>query len=792
MTHPDAPASEPIAPPRAERPPPAPRSPLRRSLDALNAIMELARARLALRACDVVGRRARVRGRLRVENDGYLAIGDRCWFTSTWTPCELTTGPAGRLTIGDGVWVNFGTQISALAQVRIGHRVMIGQHCIIGDSDYPHLGVRSEGSEPRPVDIGDDVWLAGRVTVRPGVRIGAGAVIVAGSIVDSDIPPGVIAGGIPARPLTSVGSAPAGTGAAPDVRPQTAPAEPAAPAAVRLRGQLIADFTIDDLVAELARDDADSGPGVDALVAPYGQVAQTLLAPPPAGASDFAVVWTLPESAVPSYARLVRSGAGEVDTGAVDAEVDALIALVARASSAYRYVFVATWTRPAWDRGLGLLDARPGGTAWIIQRMNARLMHGLGALPNVYALDASRWLAAVGPASTNAKAWYLGKMAWSPPVFAEAARDLRAALGALLHGPRKLVVLDLDDTLWGGIVGDVGWEGLRLGEPDGIGEAHADFQRALLDLKRRGIVLAIASKNEEAVALEAIRCHPAMVLREQDFVAWRINWQDKARNILELARQLNLGLQSVVFIDDNPVERARVREALPEVYVPEWPAEPFQYRRALSALRCFDAPVLSQEDLERTRMYAEESQRDSLLKQVGSVDEWLATLGLKITVARLDAGTLARAGQLLNKTNQMNLSTRRLSESELRDWAASPAHEFWVVSVADRFGSAGLTGLLGLEFAGDEATIADFVLSCRVMGRRVEETMMHVAVASARARGARRLLALYRPTAKNKPCHGFLAASGLATEDDTRFVWDCGRPYELPAAVSLDWPGPGR
>src|SRR5439155_615978 len=173
------------------------------------------------------------------------------------------------------------------------------------------------------------------------------------------------------------------------------------------------------------------------------------------------------------------------------------------------------------------------------------------------------------------------------------------------------------------------------------------------------IALAVVSKNEESTALEAIESHTEMVLRKADLAAWRINWRDKASNIADIAKELNLGLQSVVFVDDNPVERARVREALPEVYVPEWPTDKMQYRSALDALRCFDVPRISKEDVERTRLYAEERQRTELRSHVGSLDEWLSTLGTTVKMQRLDASNLPRTTQLFNKTNQMNVRTRR-------------------------------------------------------------------------------------------------------------------------------------
>jgi FkbH-like protein len=403
----------------------------------------------------------------------------------------------------------------------------------------------------------------------------------------------------------------------------------------------------------------------------------------------------------------------------------------------------------------------------------------------VHVLDAQRWLAVAGKQGSPLKSWYLGKIPFGTEVFAEAARDVHAALGAIAGRTRKLLVLDLDDTVWGGIVGDVGWENLRLGGHDGLGESFVDFQRAVKRLTKRGIILALVSKNEESTALEAIRKHPEMILREDDFVAWRINWHDKAANIVEIVKELNLGLQSVVFIDDNPVERARVREALPEVLVPEWPEDKYLYRSALAALRCFDVAAVTKEDAERTVLYAAERRRDQLQQKVGSIDEWLEGLGIKVVAEPLAAHNLQRTAQLLNKTNQLNLSTRRLTEAELLEWASAPHRKLWAVSVSDRFGDAGLTGIVSVEVEGERATIVDFVLSCRVMGRRVEASMVHIAVEHARSRGAARVEAKYLKTAKNKPTHDFWSGSGFAADGDL-FSWDAGAPFALPRAITLE------
>jgi FkbH-like protein len=512
-------------------------------------------------------------------------------------------------------------------------------------------------------------------------------------------------------------------------------------------------------------------------------VSQMLLGTADPDFSAFAVVWVRPDTVAPSFARLMAHEA--VTDAELTAEVDAFCGLLERGANQYKLLFVPTLTIPSWRRGLGMTDLRQGGVTRGLFTLNARLADNLAKLSNAFVLNSERWFQTVGYQSETSKAWYLGKLAVSRGVMVEAAADIRAAVAGTAGMARKLLVLDLDDTLWGGIVGDVGWEGLKLGGLDGEGEAFVDFQRGIKALKRRGVILAIASKNEESVALDAIKQHPEMVLSQDDFVGWKINWSDKARNILDLTRELNLGLQSVVFIDDNPVERARVREALPEVLVPEWPIEKYLYPVALQQLRCFDAPALSEEDLARTRMYQEERQREQLQEQLGSVDDWLKSLEIKVRAEPLHAGNLTRATQLLNKTNQLNLSTRRLTEAELMEWTRGPGRAFWALSVSDRFGDAGLTGLVSIEIADGEARIVDYILSCRVMGRRVEHTMVHMAVTAARGR-ASRITAKLLPTAKNKPCLTFWQGSGFQVAEHD-FTWDLAQDYELPSTIALDW-----
>lgn len=559
---------------------------------------------------------------------------------------------------------------------------------------------------------------------------------------------------------------------------------------------VVSDFNVDNLCGYLRNAFDERGPALEITAGAFAQVLPTLLdgslpcwSPTP----DGALVWTLPEAVIPSFARMLEGH--RVDVDELLAEVRSFADALRSASARVKWMYVASWATPRQpELAFGSLAMQAGvGAAATLMRMNLELADALQE-SGVTLLDASRWLRGPSAEVFSAKRWYLAKVPFGNAAMREAAIDIAAAIQNRLGRARKLVIVDLDDTMWGGILGDEGWENLRLGGHDGIGEAHVDFQRGLAALKRRGVLLAIVSKNTEAIALEAMRMHPEMVLRPEDFVGWRINWDDKARNIVELVAELRLGLDAAVFIDDNPVERARLAEALPEVLTPDWPKDPLLYRTALASLRCFDAVGLSEEDQGRTHLYEQERSRSVDRAAFASVDEWLTTLATTVRVEPLGAANLTRVAQLLNKTNQLNLRTRRMTEAELSRWAAQPGcsvHAFWV---SDRFGAAGLTGILGLRIADDGvAWIEDFVLSCRVMGRKVEETIVHVATELARARAATVIRAEYLPTKKNGPCLAFWRRSGFAIEADDEgpgFFWELERTYALPTAITLDRSSP--
>jgi FkbH-like protein len=550
---------------------------------------------------------------------------------------------------------------------------------------------------------------------------------------------------------------------------------------------LISDFNIENMAGYLRN--SPGVPATNVTVAPYGQVMQFLSGDASEyrqNKYDLAIVWTQPHKVIASFNDMINFKTVSVDE--VLREVDDFASYLLGIRDKVKYVFVASWVLPAYNRGLGMLDMKFGiGTANTLMRMNVRLSENICDASNIYLLDAWRWAGIAGKNMFNPRSWYMGRIPFGNEVFREAAVDIRSFLGVLSGGTKKIIILDLDDTLWGGIVGDVGWENICLGGHNHIGEAYVDFQSALKSLTNRGVLLAVVSKNEESVALEAMVNHPEMVLKPEDLAGWKINWNDKAQNIVDLMSDLNLGIESAVFIDDSRIERGRVREALPEVYTPEWPEDKRLYTQTLLSLRCFDTPSISTEDIERSKMYVSERKRKAVKKEIGSQEEWLRSCDIKVAVDEINGSNIKRAVQLANKTNQMNLTTRRMSEGELTEWLEGD-HErkMWTFRVSDRFGDSGLCGIVSIESDGREGRILDFVLSCRVMGRSVEETMLYWVISYVRSAGLSKVCAHYRPTAKNKPCLDFWKKSGFEpNKANDRFFWLTDKEYQKPDYIQI-------
>jgi FkbH-like protein len=414
-------------------------------------------------------------------------------------------------------------------------------------------------------------------------------------------------------------------------------------------------------------------------------------------------------------------------------------------------------------------------------RMNLRLAEMLDNSDNVILLDCQYWHASLQKPAFDGKLQALAKVAYSRDFFVKAAAEIKAVLRGVRGEGRKLVICDLDDTLWGGVVGDDGIEQLRLGGHDGVGESYAAFQRELRTLRQRGILLALCSKNESNTAWKVIDQHPEMVLRRKDFASARINWNDKAENIAQIMKELRLLPKSVVFLDDHPAERDRVRHVFPDILTPDLPLDVADYPAFLASLDCFETAHITREDLVRTDSYLDEAERRASASAGGSVQEWLVSLRITLKVARLDRANLMRATQLLNKTNQFNMATRRLSQEDFWRWCGLPGHQTWVFSVSDRMGDSGIVGLVSVaSLDGHHARLTDFLMSCRVMGRQIEEAMLHFANEALRAN----LRAGFQKTEQNQPFLDFIQTK---YKDEKSGVMDSAKIFH-PQHVKIESP----
>jgi FkbH-like protein len=439
------------------------------------------------------------------------------------------------------------------------------------------------------------------------------------------------------------------------------------------------------------------------------------------------------------------AAAAEIAEGAVEHVVS--LAASIRASSRAS-ILVHNFVTPRTPAG-GLGDAQdPHGQLNTVRRMNVRLAERVREVDGAHIVDVDHLFANLGLRECDDNRG--GRVSDAPlsqsalRVLAEAeVRHMRA-----LRGPAaKCVVVDGDNTLWGGVVGEDGIAGLVLGET-GAGRKFRDFQQRLLDLRRRGVVLAICSKNEEADVLEVLRAHPDSVLHEGDFAAMRINWDDKADNIVSIAGELNLSLQHVVFIDDNPVECEWVKTRLPAVRVIQWPGD-LEEGATLEDLGLFDSLVVTDEDRWRTEMFKAEVKRRAARDEVASVDDYLRSLKMEATVGVAGPEHLARVAQLTQRTNQFNLTTRRYDVSALDKVLHDPDARVVWLGLSDRFGANGIVGCGIVRRLGEVAVVDTLLLSCRVLGRHAEKVIVNRLATLAVDMGAAMLVGEYIPSERN-------------------------------------------
>lgn len=361
--------------------------------------------------------------------------------------------------------------------------------------------------------------------------------------------------------------------------------------------------------------------------------------------------------------------------------------------------------------------------------------------------------------------WHLAKLAFSQRALPLYAEQVVRTIAALRGKARKCLVLDLDNTLWGGVIGDDGLDGIAINQGDARGEAHRAIQAAALDLRRRGIVLAVCSKNDDATARLPFRQHPGMILKEEHFAVFIANWEDKASNLERIAQRLDIGLDSLVFLDDNPVERAQVRQALPAVAVPELDADPSSYVRTLMLGGYFESVAFTPEDMARADQYQGNAHRAELLEGSRDLGHFLQSLDMKIQFAPFQAQSRKRITQLINKTNQFNVATRRYTEAQVAEMETSAAHFTLQVGLVDRFGDNGMICAVICHRRPDEWEIDSWLMSCRVLNRKVEESVCNRIAREAIAAGARRLIGLYLPTSRNHIVAGLFQQLGFSRDD---------------------------
>jgi FkbH-like protein len=428
--------------------------------------------------------------------------------------------------------------------------------------------------------------------------------------------------------------------------------------------------------------------------------------------------------------------------------------------------------------------------AAMVARVN-ELLRPASAEDGVELLAIDRFITSDGIATWHDPAiWHRSKHEVHPSATEAYGEQVVRVIAAGRGRSSKCLVLDLDNTLWGGVIGDDGLDGIVLGQGSGSGEAFLEFQRYTKALSDRGIILAVCSKNDEKNALEPFEKHPEMVLKRSDIACFVANWTDKASNLRHIAKSLNIGLDSLVFADDNPVERALIRRELPMVAVPELPEEPAMYVSTIAAAGYFEGIQITAEDRLRGQLYQANAERERLQENVTDMASYLASLQMVLTARPFDSVGLARVTQLINKTNQFNLTTVRMTEAQVQTCMTDPQTVTLQVRLVDRFGDNGIIAILIARASGTDAEIATWLMSCRVLGRRVEEACLNVLAQRCAELGAERLIGMYRPTEKNGMVREMYPTLGFslveeAPDGSTRWALELDEfmPAEVPMRI---------
>ena len=439
------------------------------------------------------------------------------------------------------------------------------------------------------------------------------------------------------------------------------------------------------------------------------------------------------------------------------------------------------------DIYFGLYDTQNAeGQTYLIHKFNHQLAVEFKARQSAFIWDFNRLIQNKGYENIyDPKMWYTSKNPFKQSAYPQIADDMLKYVMSALGRIKKCIVLDLDNTLWGGIAGEDGLEGVSLGH-DYPGSCYRDFQKGLLRLYHRGVILAINSKNNLNDALEIMDKHPYMVLKPKHFAAMRINWEDKVSNLKAIAQDLNIGIDSMIFIDDNPVECELVRSQCPECEVILLPEKKYLIPEVLNNLNGIENIRLTVEDKKKGEMYQTQIARKEFEASVTNLEDFLKGLNVEVIIESSNNFSIPRIAQLTQKTNQMNLTTRRYTEADIQGFVkGSDTHVFSVAS-KDRFGDNGIVGVFILKLNVSECIIDTFLLSCRVIGRKIEDAMIAFIAEFARKRGIKTLIGEYILTAKNKPAADMYEKFHFKKVTDNLFTADLEKQkFEYPPYITL-------
>tara|TARA_A100001037_G_C15107503_1_gene617213 strand:+ start:58 stop:1803 length:1746 start_codon:yes stop_codon:yes gene_type:complete len=421
----------------------------------------------------------------------------------------------------------------------------------------------------------------------------------------------------------------------------------------------------------------------------------------------------------------------------------------------------------------------------MIEELNNSLRNISKNNNSVYVYDFNQFVSKYGEKNIfDYRQFHLGDIQIALNFIPYFAYDLMSYIKPITGTNRKCIVLDLDNTLWGGIVGEDGFDGIDLGHSSN-GKAFVDFQKELLSLWKQGIILAINSKNNFDDAMNVIKKHPDMILREKNFASIKINWNDKAQNLKQIADEINIGLDSIVFFDDDKLNQERIKQEFPEVLTIELPNDPSQFSSILKDLNDFNVLQRTEDDIKRGEMYAQQRERNQLQKSISSLDDFLEQLDIQVKIKKSSEFLIPRISQLTLKTNQFNLTTKRYQEEEIRNFTNDEKFIVGCAQVSDKFGDNGITGVYIINKQEKMWFIDTFLLSCRIMGRGVENGILTQILIDAKNNGIEEIRANFIPTQKNKPAQSFLSDFGFTKKGDD-WIYKLNNEIKFPKHLKVE------